>query len=98
MKIIRWIGHPIIVIILYLLLIIEGDEFGGFFMLYLLLSIPHLVPYSLVAAFGLVLLIFAFNYRGSKIIAASSYLAGYTLMLLSLLMFFSKDNKWKTFE
>jgi hypothetical protein len=98
MKIIRWIGHPVIVMVLYLLLIIEGDEFGGFFMLYLLLSIPHLVPYSLVAALGLILMIFAFNYTGSKVLAAFSYLAGYALMLAALLMFFSKDNKWKTFE
>jgi hypothetical protein len=98
MKIIKWVGHPVIVMVLFLLLIIEGDEFGGFFMLYLLLSLPHLVTYSLVAAAGLILMICAFNYRGSKITAAISYLTGYALMLLSLLIFFSKDNKWKTFE
>jgi hypothetical protein len=98
MKIIKWIGHPVVVIVLYLLLIIEGDEFGGFFMLYLLLSIPHLVPYALMAAAGLSLMVIAFNYKDQKMTSLISYLIGYTMMLTSLAIFFSKGNKWKTFE
>jgi amino acid transporter len=98
MKIIKWIGHPVILVVLYLLLIIEGDEFGGFYMLYLLLSLPHLVPYSIIAAAGLSFIIIAFNSKRSEKRIFAFYLFGYLLMLLSLIIFFSKGNKWKTFE
>jgi amino acid transporter len=98
MKIIKWIGHPVILVVLYLLLIIEGDEFGGFYMLYLFLSLPHLVPYSIIAAAGLSFIIIAFNSKRSEKRIFAFYLFGYLLMLLSLIIFFSKGNKWKTFE
>lgn len=98
MKIVKWIGHPVILMIIYLLLIIDGDEFGGFFMLYLLLSLPHFVPYALIAAIGLFLMVLAFNAKGGKKNVSIFYLVGYILMILSLIIFFSKGNKWKTFE
>ncbi len=49
MKALKIIGHPVLLISLYLLLIIEGDQFGGFYLLYLVMAIPHGVPYAIVA-------------------------------------------------
>jgi hypothetical protein len=100
MKIVKWIGHPVILVIVYLLLVIEGDQFGGFFMLYLLLALPHLVLYALVAALGLFFMILAFNLNRDKYLNRITvfYLIGYTSMIVSLVLFFAKGNKWETFE
>ena len=99
MKILKFIGHPVILIIIYLLLVIEGDEFGGFFMMYLMLALPHLVPYSVVAGVGLLLVIVAFNMSAKYWrVLPILYLLGYILMIVSLVMFFEKGNKWQTFE
>lgn len=100
MKIIKWIGHPVILIILYLLLVIEGDQFGGFFLLYLLLALPHLVLYAIIAAVGLFFMILAFNSNPDKYLnrVRLFYLIGYALLIVSLMLFFAKGNKWGTFE
>ncbi len=100
MKAIKWIGHPVRLVIIYLLLIIEGDQFGGFFMLYLLLALPHFVPYAITAALGIASIIVGFNLRKENYLSFKPvlFLSGYCLMILSLLLFFSKGNKWETFE
>jgi hypothetical protein len=100
MKAIKWIGHPVLLVIIYLLLIIEGDQFGGFFMLYLLLALPHFVPYALAAALGIACIVLGFNLRKGNYhsLKPMLFLSGYCLMILSLLVFFSKGNKWETFE
>jgi len=100
MKLIKWMGHPVIFLILYLLLIIEGDQFGGFFMLYLLLALPHLVPYAVIAAVGMACVIVGFNVNkpGRLHLKPILYLAGLCLMLLALVLFFGKGNKWETFQ
>jgi len=99
MKLIKLVGHPVVLIILYLLLIIEGDQFGGFFLLYLVLSVPHFILYSVVASAGLLFVILAFNLENKywKLVPIF-YVLGYALMITSLVLFFAKGNKWKTFE
>lgn len=99
MKIIRWIGHPVIIIILYLLLIIEGDQFGGFFVLYLLLSLPHGATYAIIATVGIIGLVYAFNIHSGRhsFQRLFLYVFSYLLMILALILFFSKGNKWETF-
>ena len=99
MKLVRLFGHPIVLIIIYLLLIIEGDNFGGFFVLYLILSLPHGALYAVLAALGIASLIVAFNFKNNfrNWITAILYLFGYILMIVSLLVFFAKGNKWESF-
>lgn len=100
MKAIKWIGHPVILVIIYLLLIIEGDQFGGFFLLYLLLALPHFVPYALAAALGIACIVLGFNLRKENYHSLKPvlFLFGYCLMILALLVFFFKGNKWETFK
>ena len=100
MKTLKWIGHPVVFVITYLLLIIEGDRFGGFFMLYLLLTLPHLVPYSVFSAFGIIAIVVGFNIKKVKFqkIKLIFYFIGFCLMVLALVIFFSKGNKWQTFN
>ena len=100
MKLIKWIGHPVIMVILYLLLIIEGDNFGGFYMLYLMLSVPHGVPYATVAALGIAGVVVAFNIHSARhrLFKPVLYLLGFGLMIFSLILFFQTGYNWKTFQ
>lgn len=100
MKVVNWIGHPVIFLICYLLLIIEGDHFGGFFMLYLLLTLPHFVPYAVIAALGMAGVIIGFNVRKKKNLKSKPllYLIGFCFMVAALVIFFGKGNKWETFH
>lgn len=100
MKLIKAIGHPVVLICIYLLLVIEGDNFGGFYVLYLLLALPHAVPYSVIAAVGIGFMVVGFNLQGThRLIQKSAlYLLGFVFMITSLVVFFAKGNKWATFE
>ena len=61
MKIIKWIGHPVIVICTFLLLITEGENFGGFYVLYLILALPHGALYAILASIGIASIVLGFN-------------------------------------
>jgi hypothetical protein len=100
MKTLKWIGHPVLFVIIYLLLIIEGDHFGGFFILYLLLTLPHLVPYAVVSAFGIIGVVIGYNIEKEKQLKLKlmCYFIGFCLMILALILFFAKGNKWETFN
>lgn len=100
MKLIQWIGHPVVLVIIYLLLIIEGDNFGGFYLLYLVLSLPHGVAYAVVAALGIAGVIVAFNMHLPRfaLLKTVLYLLGFCLMILSLLLFFARGYSWETFQ
>lgn len=100
MKIIKWIGHPVVLISVFLLLIIEGENFGGFYLLYLVLALPHGAPYAVISVFGITSIVIGFNIQTQKVIHLKPffYLIGFGLMLLSLIMFFAKGNKWATFQ
>lgn len=100
MRIIKWIGHPVALLIVYLLLIIEGDNFGGIYLLYLVLSLPHGVPYAVAAALGIATVVVAFNMNGPRftLLKTVLYLLGFCLMILSLLLFFERGYSWETFQ
>ena len=99
MKVIRWIGHPIIFICVYLLLITEGVNFGGFYMLYLLLALPHGALYAALAIVGIAFIIIGFNLsRVNKAIKPILYLLGLLSMILSLLNFFATGDQTNTFK
>lgn len=100
MNIIKWIGHPVVMIVVYLLLIIEGDNFGGFYSIYLLLSLPHAVPYAISAVLGIVGVVIAFNIHSKKyeLLKSVLYLLGFGLMIFSLVLFFETGYNWTTFR
>ncbi|MBA2499927.1 MAG: hypothetical protein H0V30_09400 [Chitinophagaceae bacterium] len=103
MKIIKVLGHPIVLIAIFLLLIIEGAHFGGFYLLYLLLAIPHGATYALLAIGGisLIVIVKSFVPNKSNKIRAILYLLGLLIMNTSLVIFFSRDEKtgnMETFE
>lgn len=93
MKIISTLGHPALLIMVYLLLLIEGDHFGGFYLLYLLLALPHGALYAILAVAGIVLIAIHYYFKVTRLVS----LAGSLLLLISLVIFFSKGNKNETF-
>jgi predicted permease len=100
MKVIKWIGHPVVLICAYLLFITEGENFGGFYMVYLMLALPHGVPYAVLAALGIACVVLGFNFNKNLIywIKPLLYLIGLILMVSSLINFFATGDQSGTFQ
>ena len=94
MKFIQFITHPLFLITYFLLIIISGESFGGFYCFYLALALPHGGIHSILALLGMGILIFSyakyknnFNYQIEPILN----IAGALLLLSSLFSFFYND-------
>jgi hypothetical protein len=100
MKLIQVIGHPVLVMSLFLLIMIEGENFGGFYLLYLLLALPHGATYAVIAVSGLIFIFIGYKFYRIRYnpIKSLLYLIGISLLILSLFIFFNKGNKDATFE
>lgn len=92
MKAIKIIGHPVFLISIFLLFIIEGDHFGGFYLLFLLMALPHGALYAVTAIGGIVSLIVGYQAK-AMIWKQTLYIAGLILMSISLFTFFGKSDK-----
>lgn len=98
MKAIKIIGHPIILSFIFLFLLIEGDHFGGFYLLYLLLALPHGAVYAILAFSGIIAVLSGSYRTISKTVRLFLSFVGIVLMLASLFMFFRSGNKYDTFK
>lgn len=94
MKIIKVVGHPVMVMSLFLLLLISGESFGGFYVLYILLGLPHGVPHALLAVLGIGVMLTGYKiYQGqTHPLKSLLYLAGNGLMFFALLTFFAASK------
>lgn len=96
MKLIKIFTHPYTVIISFFIILINGEGFGGFFLLYLLLGLPYGAIHSLVSLIAIIVLVF--NYKKYKrrkefIIDYLMEIIGILLLLLSLFLFFYNDKQ-----
>lgn len=94
------ITHPYIVIISFFIIMISGQHLGGFYLLYLLLALPHGSMHSLLALFGIVLLLISYNkYKRKKIYLIESIInmVATILLILSLFSFFYNDKEHYNF-
>jgi len=94
------ITHPYIVIISFFIIMISGQHLGGFYLLYLLLALPHGGVHSLLALFGIVLLLISYNkYKRKKIYLIESIInmVAIILLILSLFSFFYNDKEHYNF-
>lgn len=94
MKIIKIIGHPVLVMSLFLLLLISGEAFGGFYVIYVLLGLSHGVPHALLATGGLGCMLTGYKIYRRQIhpIKPALYVIGNALMILALVTFFSASK------
>ncbi|MGC4038415.1 MAG: hypothetical protein QM764_20795 [Chitinophagaceae bacterium] len=97
MKFFKYAGNPYLFISLYLLLIIEGEHFGGFYLLYLLMALPHGASYAVVSVSGILLLVAA-NTIKSLILQRVLTPVGFVVMVIGLLLFFIRGTADETFN
>lgn len=100
MKWIKYIGHPVLILSLYLLLLIDSEHFGGFYLLYILMALPTGTPFAFIAIIGLICLFVGYKVYRKHLhpIKPSLYLVGYSLMLFSLWLFFGRKDRLETFQ
>jgi len=96
MKAIKLITHPVTLIICFSLVLISGEHIGGFYLLYILLGLPHGAIHSVLALGGIAILLFS-NYKYKRIftflIEPFLNITGVVLLSLSLFLFFYKDDQ-----
>lgn len=95
MKIFKIITHPATIIICFLLVLINGENWAGFFLMYILLGLSHGAIHSILAVTGIGILLFSFfKYKKQFMYRAESVLNifGALLLFLSLFLFFYRDK------
>lgn len=95
MKAIKIITHPLTLIICFLFVLISGEHLGGFYLLYILLGLPHGATHSLLAVAGVAILLFShYKYKREfqNWIEPCLNIIGVLLLGLSLFLFFFKDR------
>ena len=94
MKLFKFISHPYLLIASFSAIMISGQHFGGFYLLYVLLALPHAAVHSLLALLGIVLLCVSYNrfsINKTNLMACLINLVANILLLLSLFFFFHND-------
>jgi vacuolar-type H+-ATPase subunit I/STV1 len=95
MKVIKILTHPYLLIISFLFIMISGEHLGGFYMLYLLLALPHGGIHALLAVAGIAILLVSHHYSRKvqrSVIGAIINLIGLACLVLSLVLFFYNDK------
>lgn len=102
MKLIKIIGHPILVMSLFLLILISGEQFGGFYLLYVLMGLPNGAPHSLIALTGLTIMLAGYKFHSTNFPKTKPllFLMADLIMLIALYVFFTSSNgyNYSTFE
>jgi hypothetical protein len=96
MKAIKIISHPYLLILSFIVILISGENWGGFYILYLLLGLPHGGLHSILALLGIGLLVFSYGkYGGNRkyLVAPVFNITGDLLLLASLFFFFYSDKE-----
>lgn len=96
MKAIKIITNPVLLIISFLFILISGEHFGGFYLLYLLMALPHLGIHAILALAGILLLLFCyirFGKQKKNLIVSLLNIIGAGCLVFSLYVFFNNDKK-----
>jgi TRAP-type uncharacterized transport system fused permease subunit len=100
MKVFKILSHPYTLIICFLMILISGEHLGGFYILYLLLALPHGAIHSILALAGIGVLLFTFyRFQRKKVHRAEILLnvLGLALLFLSIYLFFANDKQHYNF-
>ena len=95
MKTINFITHPYPVLISFLFLLISGEHLGGFYIMYLLIGLPHAAIHSILGIFGVIILLLNKAWANSEwndLIKPIINIGGALLMIGSLFTFFYNDS------
>ena len=103
MKTLKAFSHPFLLIASFLLVLISGEHFGGFYAIYLLMALPHGGIHAILGSMGIILLIFGY-YRYKRtykyLIEPLINVIGAGCLIFSFILFFSRDKGYNdgTFE
>ena len=96
MKVMKFITHPYLMIFVFCCILVSGEHWGGFYLVYLLLALPHGGIHSIFAVLGVGMLLFSFHkYMRTKTFLIESVLniLGNLLLVFSLVLFFHNDRE-----
>jgi hypothetical protein len=96
MKAIKIIRNPLWLILSFLFIIISGEHWGGFYLLYILLSLPHGSVHAIIGIAGIILLTTAYlKYKQGEMSPARTVIniSGLLFLILSLFLFFFNDKQ-----
>lgn len=80
----------------FLLIIISGQHFGGFYLLYLLLALPYGGIHALLAVAGIVCLALVnikASWERNSVVRLGGAILGTSLLVASLVLFFINDKQ-----
>lgn len=93
MKPFRVLSHPYTLIICFLLIIISGENWGGFYLLYILMALPFGALHALLAIAGIASLVIGYHGFQKKLsVMKILNLVGVMFLLASLFYFFWTDK------
>lgn len=95
MKLFRILSHPYTLIICFLLIMISGENFGGFYAMYILMALPFGGVHALLAVAGIIVLLTNHSIKSDKINSARQVInfIGVLLLFASLYYFFWADKQ-----
>lgn len=97
MKLLTILTHPVLVICSFLLILISGQHFGGFYLLYLLMALPHGGFHAILALIGIGLLLLSYakyNRENKFLIEPLLNVTGVVCLFFSLNIFFFRSNSY----
>ncbi len=84
------ITHPLFIVLLFCAIIISGEQMGGFYLLYILLGLPHFALHAVLGALGIICLLSTYYIRKTWMFFLC--VLGAIFMIISLLCFFLQPN------
>lgn len=94
MKLLKIIGHPITVTILFLIILISGRSIGGFYLFYLMIAVSNGLIHGILALIAVSLFLIAHLPLKNNAVARSILDSAAVLcLLLSLYFFFHNDSE-----
>ena len=102
MKLFRSLSSPYTLIICFCLIMISGEQLGGFYALYILLGLFAGAFHSLLAVAGIIMLLIIYHrFNNSKLFPQVLNVIGVLLLFSSIYYFFWNDKQhynWGSFE
>jgi hypothetical protein len=95
MKLFKFLSHPYTLIICFLAIMISGENFGGFYAMYILMALPFGGVHALLAFAGIIVLLGNHSIKRNKVNAAWQVInmLGVLLLFASLYYFFWADKQ-----
>jgi hypothetical protein len=91
MKIIKILTHPLLVLLSFSFIMISGESFGGPYILYIAMALPHGSSHAILAIIGAVLIVCS-ELKLKNFLAVAFNGVGVTCLLCSLYSFFTRSD------